>query len=201
MKIQSIAMYALAAIATITGQSEARLGEGRRLGVVNAWNAGWARHYAAGGPTPGQMGQAYQYGRAISSGMGGADMMEEEAGTFSPGGPAPIPSWMGDEEVGTILYPRSRCREIGQPRTWTIGGPAPTSPCPLPPWVRGRAISSGMGGADMTEEEAGTFSPGGPAPIPSWMGDEEAVTFDDFEAIGSYENGGSMQEWNNRNRL
>ena len=74
MKIQSIAMYALAAIATITGQSEARLGEGRRLGVVNAWNAGWARHYAAGGPTPGQMGQAYQYGRAISSGMGGADM-------------------------------------------------------------------------------------------------------------------------------
>merc|ERR1712007_62536 len=53
------------------------------LGLRNAWNAGWARHYAAGGPTPGQMGQAYQYGRAITAGMGGAEEEEMRASPFT----------------------------------------------------------------------------------------------------------------------
>ena len=47
--------------------------EEEELGLRSRWNAGWARHYAAGGPTPGKMAQAYQYGRAIVSGMGGVE--------------------------------------------------------------------------------------------------------------------------------
>ena len=29
--------------------------------VENAWNAGWLRHYCAGGPTPGKMAEWFRY--------------------------------------------------------------------------------------------------------------------------------------------
>ena len=29
--------------------------------VGNAWNAGWLRHYCAGGPTPGKMAEWFRY--------------------------------------------------------------------------------------------------------------------------------------------
>ena len=128
MKIQSIAVYTLGAIALITGQSEARLGDGRRLGLRQAWNAGWARHYAAGGPTPGQMGQAYQYGRAITSGMGGADMTEEEA-------------------VGGI----GDAWNAGWLRHYCAGGPTPGK---MAEWAR---YCKAAAGVDQMEEEEGAF--------------------------------------------
>ena len=148
MKIPSIAVYALAAIALISGESEARLGRGRRLGIRDAWNAGWARHYAAGGPSPGQMGQAYQYGRAITSGMGGADMAEEEAGTFSPGGPAPIPPWMRDEEaVGGL----GNAWNAGWAKHYCAGGPTPGK---MAEWLR---YCKAAAGVDQVEEEFDNF--------------------------------------------
>jgi len=38
------------------------------LGLGNAWNAGWARHYAAGVPTAGGMGKAFSYGKMFLGG-------------------------------------------------------------------------------------------------------------------------------------
>merc|ERR1711976_1109470 len=75
-------------------------------GLGNRWNAGWARHYAAGGPTPGQMGQAYQYGRAITSGMGG--VMDEEE----------------QQDLG-FLRGLGRRWNAGWARHYAAGGPTP----------------------------------------------------------------------------
>ena len=43
--------------------------------VGNAWNAGWLRHYCAGGPTPGKMAEWFRYCKMAA----GADEMEEES--------------------------------------------------------------------------------------------------------------------------
>ena len=93
-------------------------GEEEELGLRNAWNAGWARHYAAGGPTPGQMGQAYSYGRMITSGMGGA---EEDLGLRN--------AW-----------------NAGWARHYAAGGPTPGQMGQA--YSYGRMITSGMGGAE-----------------------------------------------------
>ena len=58
MKLTTIALAAVAAVATFTGDANASPGgfrtssNRRRLGLRDRWNAGWAKHVAAGGGGP-----------------------------------------------------------------------------------------------------------------------------------------------------